>query len=163
MWLSSEQFWAELFSADQQSWCWSVLIHPDCRHSGQNWSVLSRTAQRWSALIRTCGAERSTGALHSIIQVIPNYPLMSCICFSANMSISANKPLFGAQQQYFCLCICFSHKKALQIIPNISCVLFTFSGIGSSCVHMLEIDGLGQPTLDDLWELMLLHNKCKQL
>ena len=102
-------------------------------------------------------------ALHSIIQGIPNYPLMSCISFLAYMSISANKPLFWAQQQYFCSCICFSHKKALQIIPNISCVLFTFSGIGSSCIHMSEMDGLGQPSLDDLWELMLLHNNCKQL
>ena len=102
------------------------------------------------------------GALCSIIQGIPNYPLMSCICFSANMSISANKPLFWAQQQYFGFCVCFSHKTALQIIPNISCVLFTFSGISFSCVHMSEMDGLGQPTLDDLWELMLLHNNCKQ-
>ena len=27
---------------------------------------------------------------------------------------------------------------------------------------MSEIDGLGQPTSDDLWGLMLLYNKCKQ-
>jgi hypothetical protein len=52
-------------------------------------------------------------------------------------------------------------KKALQIIPNIYCILITFNRIGSSCGHMSEIDGLGQPTLDDLWGLMLLHNKCK--
>ena len=102
------------------------------------------------------------GALHSIIQGISNYPLMSCICFSPNMSISANKPLFWAQQQYFCFCICFSHKIALQIIPNMSCILFTFSGIGSSCIRMSEMDGLAQPTSDDLWGLMLLHNNCKQ-
>ena len=87
------------------------------------------------------------GALHRIIQVIPNYPLMSCICFFIYMSIYANKPLFWAQEQYFCFCMCFSHKKALQIIPNISCVLFTFSGIGSSCFCMSEMDGLGQPKL----------------
>ena len=62
IWLSSEQFWAELVSADQQSWCWSVLIHPDCRQSDQNWSVLSRTAQCLSVLIRTCGGESSTGS-----------------------------------------------------------------------------------------------------
>jgi hypothetical protein len=58
--------------------------------------------------------------------------------------------------------MCFVHKKALQLIPNISYVLFTFSGIGSSCIHMSEMDGLGQPPLDDLWGLVLLHNKCKQ-
>ena len=50
MLLRTAQRWSELFSAGQQSWCWSVLIHPDCRHSDQN----------CSALIRTCGAERST-------------------------------------------------------------------------------------------------------
>ena len=95
-------------------------------------------------------------------QGIPNYPLMSCICFSANVSISANKPLFLCQQPYFWFCICFFHKNALQIIPNISCILFTFNRIGSSCVHMSEIDGLGQLTSDDLWGLVLLHNKGKQ-
>ena len=102
------------------------------------------------------------GALHNIIQGISNYPLMYCICFSANMSISANKPLFWAPQQYFCNCECFCHKKTLQIIPNMSCMLFTFNSISSSSVCMSEIDGLGQPTSDDLWGLMLLYNKCKQ-
>ena len=102
------------------------------------------------------------GIVHSIFQGIPNYPLMSCICFSANMSISANKPLFWAPQQYFCFCICFSLSKALQIIPNISCIFFLFNRIGSSYVRMAEIDGLGQPVSDDLWGLMLPDNKCKQ-
>ena len=64
------------------------------------------------------------GSLHSIIPGIPNYPLMSCICFSANMSISANTPLFWAQQQYFCPCVFFFHKEALKITPNISCIIF---------------------------------------
>ena len=53
-------------------------------------------------------------------------------------------------------------QKALQIIPNISCISFTFNRIGSLCVCLSEIDGLGQLTSDDLWGLMLLHNKCKQ-
>ena len=87
---------------------------------------------------------------------------MSCICFSANMSISANKLLFWTQQQYFCICICFPHKKGLEIIPNVSCILFMFNRIGSSGARMSEIDGLGQLTSDDLWGLMLLHNRCKQ-
>ena len=41
-------------------------------------------------------------------------------------------------------------------------MLFTFNSIGSSYVRMSEIDGLGQPTSDDLLGLMLPHNKCKQ-
>ena len=90
------------------------------------------------------------GSLHSIIPGIPNYLLMSFICFSANMSISANKPLFWAQQQYYHFCMCFFHKEVLQITLNISCIIFRFNRIGSSCVGMSEIDGLGQLNSDDL-------------
>ena len=113
-------------------------------------------------ITRLFGIWTGPGNIHSIIQGIPHYPLMSYICFSANMSISVNKPLFWAPQQYFCFSICFSLNKALQIIPNISCILFPFNRIGSSCAYLSEIDGLGQPTLDDLWGLMLPDNRCKQ-
>ena len=81
--------------------------------------------------------------------------------FSQYVSICKQTSILGSTA-IFCICVCFFHKNTLQIIPNTSCMLFTFNRIGSSCVSMSEIDGLGQLTSDDLWGLMLLHNKCKQ-